>query len=213
MVASIDPSHGIYFSSVTNHASGEELSNDLALKLEQACFVYKNRNQRLPDAIIIYRDGVGEGQVPFVYNYELKRVVLTLDRFYNKENKKLKLSFIIVTKRINTRLFSQMKNPQPGTIVDDVITDPLKYDFFLVSQSVREGTVSPTSYNIIYDNTGLSTDDMQLITYKLCHMYFNFTGTVRVPAACQFAHKLAFFVSQAVLQRPSERLSQLLYFI
>ena len=63
---------------------------------------------------------------------------------------------------------------------------------------------------MIYDNTGLTTDVMQLITYKLCHMYFNFTGTVRVPAACQFAHKLAFFVSQAVHQRPSERLNHIL---
>ena len=33
-----------------------------------------------------------------------------------------------------------------GTVVDDVVTLPERYDFFLVSQSVRQGTVNPTSY-------------------------------------------------------------------
>jgi aubergine-like protein len=35
-----------------------------------------------------------------------------------------KMAFVIVTKRINTRLFCDGKNPPPGTVVDDVITLP-----------------------------------------------------------------------------------------
>ena len=213
MVASIDPSHGIYYSSVSAHPSGAELSDDLALQLKCACLVYRTRNQRLPDAIIIYRDGVGEGQIPFVYNYEVETIVKTLSKLYQDLKMNLKLACVIVTKRINTRLFKDKKNPDPGTVVDDVVTDPFKYDFFLVSQSVREGTVSPTSYNVIYDSTGLTPDQMQQLSHKLCYMYYNFTGPVRVPAPCQFAHKLAFFVSQAVRQRPNNALNQLLYFI
>jgi len=42
-------------------------------------------------------------------------------------------------------------NPPSGTVVDDVVTLPERYDFFLVSQSVRQGTVNPTSYNVIKD--------------------------------------------------------------
>lgn len=48
-----------------------------------------------------------------------------------------------------------------------------RYDFFLVSQSVKQGTVTPTSYNVIYDTTGLKPDFLQKITYKMTHMYFN----------------------------------------
>ena len=33
------------------------------------------------------------------------------------------------------------------------------------------------------------------ISYKLTHMYYNWPGTVRVPAPCQYAHKLAYQVS------------------
>ncbi|CAB0044919.1 unnamed protein product [Trichogramma brassicae] len=126
---------------------------------------------------------------------------------------KVKLTFIIVTKRINTRIFHNGRNPQPGTIVDDVITSPLKFDFFLVSQNVRQGTVSPTAYNIIHNSGNLSANALQKITYKFCHMYFNFSGTVRVPAPCQYAHKLAFFTSQALRTPAHQALRNTLYFL
>lgn len=48
-----------------------------------------------------------------------------------------------------------------------------RYDFFLVSQSVRQGTVTPTHYNVIWDTTGLKPDHMQRLAYKMCHLYYN----------------------------------------
>ena len=48
-----------------------------------------------------------------------------------------------------------------------------RYDFFLVSQSVRQGTVTPTHFNVICDTSGLRPDHMQRLTYKLCHLYYN----------------------------------------
>mgnify|MGYP001792401693 CR=1 FL=1 len=82
-------------------------------------------------------------------------------------------------KRINTRFFYgtdpiNLKNPGPGTIVDHTVTKREAYDFFLVSQSVRQGTVTPSRYNIIYDTTkSLTPARVQRLTYKLCHLYFN----------------------------------------
>lgn len=56
-----------------------------------------------------------------------------------------------------------------------LMLDPLcdRYDFYIVSQAVATGSVSPTHYNVIYDTSGLKPDHMQRLTYKLCHMYFN----------------------------------------
>ena len=88
-----------------------------------------------------------------------------------------------------------------------------RYDFFLVSQCVNQGTVSPTNYNIIYDNMGLSADHLQWLTYKLTHMYYNWAGTVRVPAPCQYAHKLAFLVSQHLRREPHPELERSLYYL
>lgn len=48
-----------------------------------------------------------------------------------------------------------------------------RYDFYIVSQAVRNGSVSPTHYNVVYDTSGLKPDHMQRLTYKLCHMYYN----------------------------------------
>ena len=86
-------------------------------------------------------------------------------------------------------------NPPSGSVFDDVVTLPERYDFYLVSQSVRQGTVNPTSYNVVKDTSGLLPKHIQALTYKLTHLYYNWPGTVRVPAPCQYAHKLAFLVS------------------
>lgn len=62
---------------------------------------------------------------------------------------------------------NQPTNPPSGTVVDDVVTLPERYDFFLVSQSVRQGTVNPTSYNVIIDGSGLKPEHIQKLTYKV----------------------------------------------
>ena len=72
----------------------------------------------------------------------------------------LKLTFIIVNKKINTKIIkkdgSNLSNPPSGTIVDDVVTLPERFDFFLVSQSVTQGTVNPTNYNVLLVRSCLS---------------------------------------------------------
>ena len=127
------------------------------------------------------------------------------------------MGFIVVKKRINHRFFSQnnqqLSNPPPGTVIDDTVTRNSWYDFFIVSQSVRQGTVTPTSYNVIYDTTGLKADHIQRLTYKLCHLYYNWPGTVRVPAPCQYAHKLAFLTGQSLHDEADKTLADKLFYL
>ena len=98
-------------------------------------------------------------------------------------------------------------------MVDDVVTLPERFDFFLISQSVRQGTVNPTSYNVILNTTCFTPDHIQQLTYKMSHLYYNWAGTVRVPAVCQYAHKLAFLVGNSLHQKPNDRLKNLLHFL
>ncbi len=146
---------------------------------------------------------------------------------------------IVVSKRIKTKFFTEggrPDNPPPGTIVDDVVTLPERHDFYLISQSVNQGTVNPTSYHVIHNESGYKPDIIQRLTYKvsllrksrvlkqllmdlfnvqfkLCHLYFNWSGTVRVPAVCQYAHKLAYLIGESVHQPPSAHLNEFLYFL
>ncbi|XP_021919553.1 piwi-like protein Siwi isoform X2 [Zootermopsis nevadensis] len=212
LVASLDKPMSRYFSAISFHRTGEELSNELSVNICKALQKYREYNHGyLPQRIVLYRDGVGEGQIPYVYEHEVAILKARLAKIYGENE--YKLGFIIVTKRINTRLFYNGNNPPPGTVVDDVITLPERFDFFLVSQSVRQGTVSPTSYNVISDNLELGPDKIQRLTYKLTHLYFNWSGTVRVPAPCQYAHKLAYLVGQAIHKVPSTQLEDTLYFL
>lgn len=216
LVATMDmKSSTRYYSSVTEHMKGQELSDQMSLKMTCALKAYREHHGSLPERILFFRDGVGDGQLYQVVNTEVKFLKDQLDKIYKSAGKVegCRMAFIVVAKRINTRYFVNMRNPDPGTIVDDIITLPERYDFFLVSQAVRQGTVSPTSYNVIHDNMGLTADKLQMLSYKMTHMYYNWSGTCRVPSVCQYAHKLAFLVAESIHRSPSSGLENQLYFL
>lgn len=69
MVASLNPNAengGYFFSAVDKHENGGQLSVKLSDNIVKAIKVYAERNGNcLPKRILIYRDGVGDGQVSF----------------------------------------------------------------------------------------------------------------------------------------------------
>uniref|UniRef100_A0A182QKA2 Aubergine n=1 Tax=Anopheles farauti TaxID=69004 RepID=A0A182QKA2_9DIPT len=205
-----------YFSVIERHERGEELSNFMASNIVKALRSYQSEfgTGVLPRRILVYRDGVGDGQLRQVVDHEVRSMKESLNKVYaNNKEYKAQLTVVIVNKRINTRLFMGERNPPPGTVVDDVITLPERTDFFLISQAVRQGTVSPTAYNVIYDESGLKSDQLQVYTSKQTHLYYNWCGSVAVPAVCQYAHKLAFLVSQYLHQQPHQMLEKRLYYL
>ncbi|CAI6359066.1 unnamed protein product [Macrosiphum euphorbiae] len=215
LVATMSDHHTTYFSCVEPHESGEELSVHFATGITKALAKYRAKNGSLPTSIVVFRDGVGEGQISHVHKIEVKLLQTACEQAYGP--KSVPFAFVIVTKRISARFFAPsnrgIENPRPGTVIDTVVTDPTKYDFYLVSQNVRQGTVSPTHYQVIEDTLGFPPDIMQRLTFKLTHMYYNWSGTVRVPAPCQFAHKLAFLTGQTLGRSPNTGLDELLYFL
>lgn len=115
-----------FFSAVQPHSSGEELSNQLSLDIVKAIKQYRDMNNALPEKICMFRDGVGEGQIEYVVEHELKAINEQLKEVYANAGVLggPKFIFIIVSKRINTRLFANQANPPPGTVCDNVITLP-----------------------------------------------------------------------------------------
>lgn len=76
-----------------------------------------------------------------------------------------------------------------------------------------QGTVSPTAYNIIFNNSGLNKDKLEILTFKFTHLYYNWSGTTRIPAISQYAKKLAFLTSQSLQAPVHENLERSLYFL
>ncbi|KAL7740891.1 hypothetical protein ACLKA6_014053 [Drosophila palustris] len=195
-VASLNSSYTHWYSKAVMQTKREELVNGLTSSFEMALKCYKKRNGHLPDSVIIYRDGVGDGQL----------------------NLCSKCSYAqIVQKRINTRFFldngRDFSNPSPGTVVDKSITRSQMYDFFLVAQMVRQGTVTPTHFVVLQDDSNYGPDIIQRLTYKLCFLYYNWPGTVRVPACCLYAHKMAYLIGQSIQRDTSSNLSEKLFYL
>jgi len=215
---SLDPAFGRYFSQCLAHGAGEEISQNIATMFMGGLRAYQEVNGTFPKKVIFYRDGVGEGQLEEVKETEIKAIKAVMASLNESGTADIKLTFIIVSKRINTRFFTETspsQNPPSGTVVDDVATLPERYDFYLISQSVGQGTVNPTSYNIILDESGWPPDRIQVLTYKLTHLYYNWPGTVRVPAPCRYAHKLADLVGGSLKEEVNAELTSkyVLYYL
>ncbi|KAG2470727.1 PIWL1 protein, partial [Polypterus senegalus] len=215
LVASLNQGMTRWFSKCTIQRPGQEIVDGLKYSLQVALKAWYRHNSCLPSRIIVYRDGVGDGQLQGVVSYEVPQFldcIKTLGEDYNP-----KLSVVVVKKRIGARFFAKidgkLSNPPPGTVVDNEVTRPEWYDFYVISQAVRIGSVSPTHYNVVYDTSGLKPDYMQRLTHKLCHMYYNWSGIIAVPAPCQYAHKLAFLIGQSIHREPSPNMDELLYYL
>ncbi|KAM8977661.1 piwi-like protein 4 [Pelodytes ibericus] len=192
-----------------------DFADCLKVCMKGAIQKWQKCNNVLPSRVMVYRDGVGDGQLKLLVDYEIPQLLNSFQETVS--NYRPKLSVIVVRKKCTTRFFREtdrgLQNPQLGTVVDCEATRPEWYDFYLISQNARQGTVNPTYYNVLYDDNGLRPDHMQRLTYKLCHLYYNWPGVIRVPAPCQYANKLTFLVSQSIHREPSLELSNTLFYL
>ncbi|XP_072289719.1 piwi-like protein 2 [Eucyclogobius newberryi] len=213
-VASVNSSLTRWYSRVTFQTPTEELICGFRICLLAALQKYYEVNHNLPEKIVVYRDGVSEGQLMMVEQYEVPQIVKCFETFPNYEPK---LVFIVVQKRINSVLYSWSANgfgsAAPGTVLDHTITNRKWVDFFLMAHSIRQGCGFPTHYISIYNTANLTPDHLQRLTFKMCHLYWNWPGTIRVPAPCKYAHKLAFLSGQYLHSEPAIQLSDKLFFL
>lgn len=78
---------------------------------------------------------------------------------------------------------------------------------------MRHGTVTPSHYVVIENEANFPPDILQQLSYKLTYQYFNWPGSIRVPAPCQYAHKLAYLVGESVKRETAEILNDKLFYL
>ncbi|XP_075448608.1 piwi-like protein 4 [Ascaphus truei] len=214
-VASTNSKLTRWFSRCIIQKTSTDFADCLKMCMKGAVEKWQKCNHDLPNRIVVYRDGVGDGQLRMVVDYEVPQLLNSFRE--TRADFSPKLSVVVVRKKCTTRFFRhsdrEMQNPPLGTLVDSEATRPEWYDFYLISQVARQGTVNPTHYNVVFDDNGLKPDHMQRLTYKMCHLYYNWPGVIRVPAPCQYAHKLTFLVGQSIHREPSLELSNTLFYL
>ncbi|CAE6463237.1 unnamed protein product [Rhizoctonia solani] len=106
---------------------------------------------------------------------------------------KPKLTFVCVGKGHHIRFFGDRQNVDksgnclPGTVVDQGITHPAIWDFYLQSHPGLKGTSSPSHYTVLYDEMDCTADKLQSISHALCHIYARSTCSVSIPAPVYYA--------------------------
>lgn len=134
------------------------------------------------------------------------------------------MTYALLNKKTNLKVFLKgngyFDNAPPGTIIDSEVTSTELHDFYLIPAKTNQGVASCIHYQIIYDNANIEPRDFHSLVYKLCFLYYNWTGSVKVPAPCKYAKKLVTLLGEKLSdkrntflpdQRFSDQLNTLYY--
>ena len=172
---------------------GQEITENMFEMVLECVDQYHALNKKLPKRILFYRDGVGDSMFELVKKLEIAKIKEGLAKKYGKDAPAL--SVVIVTKRISEKIICEERNPKSGTILASHIVKN-ELEFFMVAQQVTQGTANPTRYQVIVNDCHYDRATLEEITFFQAHNYYGWSGAVKVPAVCQYAHKLAYHVGE-----------------
>lgn len=164
---------------------------DFSAMIEAHLTTFHKHNACLPDRILIFRDGVSEGQYAAVLAYEHTAVLAACQRL--QPGYRPKLLICICAKRHTTRFFGHQRdinrsgNLPSGLVVDRSVTHPFAYDFFLQAHEGRMGTARPTHYICLLDELALTPDQLQQLVNALCYGFARCTKSVSLVPVCYIA--------------------------
>ncbi|EPQ51876.1 argonaute-like protein [Gloeophyllum trabeum ATCC 11539] len=195
VVASVESMFGQFPCSLRIQESRKEMITDLESMMTERLESFKKRNNRLPSRVLVYRDGVSEGQFAIVVNDELPKIKEAFKKLSTPQNPyKPKLTIVICGKRHHTRFYpteaenaDDKGNPVPGTVVDQGVTAVYDFDFFLQAHGGLQGTTRPTHYYVVYDEIGFSADQLQGLTNEVSYMFARATKAVSLVSPAYYA--------------------------
>jgi eukaryotic translation initiation factor 2C len=167
VVASVDANFSQYPASMRTQRGKVEMVTALEEMIVERLKLWQKKNGKLPERVIVYRDGVSEGQFSIVMEQEYPQFVKAFEKLYHNA-KHPKVSIIVVGKRHHTRFYptdvkgaDSTGNAKPGTVVDRGITGERLFDFFLLAHQGLKGTSKPAHYVVLKDDNYLGADRLQ----------------------------------------------------
>ena len=209
----------IFYSDVSE-SENNNISTSLYSILFKALRTLGKTSKKAFKNIVFYRDAVNAKQQNIIKEVEIPVIKQALSDVFNKleeeediKNKKKENPFkdtkwilILVSKMNEIKLFLEyhkgennydnVANVPVGTLVDRIITNQDKYDFYLNSAESRQGTCSSTHYTVLHDDTELTASQIYKVTYYLTFLSYNTTKSIRVPAPLYFVTRRNQFTIQ-----------------
>ncbi|KAK6150204.1 hypothetical protein DH2020_017729 [Rehmannia glutinosa] len=172
---------------------------------------YARINKVRPNRIVLFRDGVSEGQFEMVLSAEL----LDLKKSICDGNYQPTITVVVAQKRHQTRLFVENSrdggktgNVPPGTVVDTTIVHPRDFDFYLCSHYGGLGTSKPTHYYVLWDENNFTSDELQKLIYDMCFTFARCTKPVSLVPPVYYADLVAYrgrMFQEVLLETQSSR--------
>ncbi|KAH9887565.1 argonaute-like protein [Cubamyces lactineus] len=196
VVASVDKRMAQYPASLRLQESRKEMITDLQAMMEERLVAFRDRNQRnLPTRVLVYRDGVSEGQFETVLREEMPLIKKAFAQFNTPQKRyNPKLTIVICAKRHHTRFCPTEAahaagdgNPKPGTVVDRGVTAVYNYGFFLQAHGGLQGTTRPTHYYVVCDEIGIKADQLQGLTNDISYTFARATKAVSLVSPAYYA--------------------------
>ncbi|KAG7450179.1 argonaute-like protein [Guyanagaster necrorhizus] len=195
VVASVDSYFAQFPASMQLQESKKEMVTNLAVMMFERLTLFRSRNRRLPERVLVYRDGVSEGQLMTVVEEEMPAIRAAFRKFDTPQQKySPKLSIVVCGKRHHTRFYptdaagaDSNGNPKPGTVVDRGVTAVYNFDFFLQAHAGLHGTTRPTHYYVVYDDIGFKADELQTLTNHISYLYSRATKAVSLASPAYYA--------------------------
>lgn len=173
----------------------------------------------LPETIVVYRASVNQEEWPLVDAIEMQALLQVVTAAAKlQKGYSPKVVVIGIARKTDMRIFKgdkeNIRNPEPGTVVDDPVVCPGPTpEFFLLSQAIAKGSAVPTHYTVLINQAELSLQLIENLTNRLCLMYYNVPNAVRVPAPVLYATKIAAFCGNVIKKPPRPRLQRTLFFL
>lgn len=201
LVATVDRDMGQWPSASWEQNSKQEmLDKTLTEAFKSRLELWQKHNkQQLPENIVIFRDGVSEGQFAQVIQKELPRIRIACNSKYPKDRQP-KLTLVVSVKRHQTRFYATTEENLPpnrnirnGTLVDRGVTQARYWDVFLTAHASIKCTARPAHYTALFDeifrakHKGEATNELEKFTHELCYPYGRATKAVSICPPAYYA--------------------------
>ena len=198
VVASLDGRASQYAAHVSVQGPRVEIVNQLSDAMVSLFNTFKSKNNgNMPSTVIVYRDGVSEGQFEQVTNNELRAIKDSVAQMGYMDSD-VKIAMVICQKGHNTRLVYEESpksyiNPCPGLCIDasggeNSIASARLNEFYLNSHAAIQGTSKPCKYTLVHDEVGFKLAELELLTYWTTYLYVRANKSVSYAAPAYYAH-------------------------
>lgn len=200
LVASIDRDLGQWPCVAWEQSSRQEMLSDrlVAAFCSRIDLWQKNNKNSSLENIVIYRDGVSEGQFNQVLTDELPSIRKACAQKISGIQPKI--SIIVSVKRHQTRFYPTKTeestgsgNIKAGTVVDRGVTQVRYWDFFLTAHNALQGTARPAHYTVLLDEifrakyNGTAANELEKLTHETCYLFGRATKAVSICPPAYYA--------------------------